>query len=166
METRDERANLVHGCGLVSYGRACRRKRLWMYPWGGAASWRRPLYICKWINDQHQCITKLLGRETKYHLPRHKAITTANRESNFAGYNRVRTLSGYNHEFAGSTIWPQVHLHLKMGGYWWGDNSREEITSKPNEQWLELNKNSCIDKIKNTSNQSSPVACYFIFFTK
>jgi hypothetical protein len=60
---------------------------------------------------------KSAARETKYHLPRHKAITTANRESNFAGYNRVRTLSGYNHEFAGSTIWPQVHLHLKMGGY-------------------------------------------------
>jgi hypothetical protein len=78
----------------------------------------------------------------------------------------VITLSAYKHEIAGSTIWPQVHLHLKMGGYWWGDNSIEEVTSKPNEQWSELNKNSCIDKIKNTSNQISPVACYFIFFIK
>jgi hypothetical protein len=31
--------------------------------------------------------------------------------------NWVRTLSAYKHEIAGSTIWPQVHLHLKMGGY-------------------------------------------------
>jgi hypothetical protein len=156
-----EMAHLVQLCGLVSYGRACRRRWPSMDPWAGAASQRRTLSSCKLINDQHQCITEILGRETKSHLPGHKAIRSVNGERNFAGYNRVRTLSGCHHEIGGSIIWPQLHLDLKMGGCRWGDNIGEE-----NKQWSELNNNSCIDKTKNTYNQSFPVVCYFIFFTK
>jgi hypothetical protein len=60
-----EMAHLIQLCGLVSYGRACRRRRPSMDPWAGATSQRRTLSSCKLINDQHQCITEILGRETK-----------------------------------------------------------------------------------------------------